>query len=94
MKTITQVASELKVKVWNIRAATGAGYITKPPMIAGRYMYDDKDIAAIRAYFCQRAKYDKRYRHLLEEPQQKPVEVRAVVPEVNSALQWGRFVPR
>lgn len=54
MKTISQVAKELNVKVWRIRHALDANYIDKPPMFGGRFVFADNDVASLKNYFSLR----------------------------------------
>jgi len=56
MKTTTEVARELGVKTWHIRHAYDAGYISKPPVFSGRFVFGDNDIATLRNYFSQTRK--------------------------------------
>lgn len=54
MKTIQQVANELNVKYWHIRHAFDGGYVAKPTIFSGRFIFTDTDIQNLRTYFSSR----------------------------------------
>jgi hypothetical protein len=56
MKTITQVATELGVKQWHIRHA---GYISKPPLFSGRFVFGDADVAVLKSYFSRKEQHEQ-----------------------------------
>lgn len=51
IKTISEVSSQLKVQNWHIRHVISAGYIDRPMMIGGRYVFDDQEITTLNNYF-------------------------------------------
>lgn len=53
MKTTQQVAAELGIKHWHIRHAIDGNYIDKPPVFAGRFIFDDAHIATLKTFFSQ-----------------------------------------
>jgi hypothetical protein len=55
MRTITQVAAELGVRHWHIRHAFDAGYVDRPPIFSGRFVFNDDDIATLKSYFSRKA---------------------------------------
>ena len=59
MKTITQVATDLGVKHWHIRHALDAGYISKPPVFSGRFVFGDDDIATLKTYFSRKEAHEQ-----------------------------------
>lgn len=67
MKTITQVAAELGVKHWHIRHAFDSGYIDKPTMFAGRFIFQDDDIATLQSYFARKAPNDTSIDQLFDQ---------------------------
>lgn len=54
MKTITQVANEIGVRFWRIRHALDCGYVEKPTMFSGRFIFTDEDVENLRTYFSRK----------------------------------------
>jgi predicted site-specific integrase-resolvase len=54
MKTIQQVANELGVKYWHIRHAFDGGYVEKPTIFSGRFVFTEQDVQNLRTYFSSR----------------------------------------
>jgi hypothetical protein len=58
MKTITQVAGELGVRHWNIRHAFDGGYVERPTIFSGRFVFTPQDVENLRIYFTRKETHD------------------------------------
>ena len=51
MKTTKEVAHELNLNYWRVNHAIDARRVNKPPLFAGRYVFDAEHIAELKSYF-------------------------------------------